>query len=136
MPSWQPRHAPYSSAKALVIALTVNMRPEPAEHGIGCTVICPGGVATNVLNTPSHRPERFGGAAATEVTPAGGDSGQFRYRVRTAEQVARMTLRAVRRDELFVLTDGSMRSLHEDYSKEVPAAFDTATEFESDPVFS
>lgn len=43
LPSWVPYHAPYSGAKLGIVGLMLNLGIEAAEHGVGCTVFCPGG---------------------------------------------------------------------------------------------
>lgn len=132
-PTWVPYHVPYTAAKAGVIGMLMNLRPELAERGVGCTVVCPGGVATNILDSPSRRPDRFGGPASGGITPPAG----FRapagssYVRRTAREVARMTLEAVLADRPLVVTDPRMRGLYGDYSAMVMQAFDDAERWEA-----
>ena len=61
IPAWLPYHVPYTAAKAGVIGMMLNLRAELSEFGIGCTVLCPGGVVTRIHETPRYRPARFGG---------------------------------------------------------------------------
>ena len=62
LPAWVPMHAPYSAAKMGIIGLTLNLGIELAEHRIGATTYCPGGVATGMKdNNERYRPQRFGG---------------------------------------------------------------------------
>jgi NAD(P)-dependent dehydrogenase (short-subunit alcohol dehydrogenase family) len=41
-------HAPYSASKAAVVSLSEVMARELAPHGFGVTILCPGGVRTNL----------------------------------------------------------------------------------------
>jgi NAD(P)-dependent dehydrogenase (short-subunit alcohol dehydrogenase family) len=67
LPGWIPYHAPYSGAKLGVVGMMLNLRLEAAEHGVGVTVLCPGGVITGMKNSPSYRPARFGGPSDAKV---------------------------------------------------------------------
>lgn len=133
-PTWVPFHVPYTAAKAGVIGMMLNLRPELAERGVGCTVLCPGGVATDILNSPSRRPERFGGPASGGITaPAGfrAPAGS-KYVQRTPREVARMTVEAVREDRPLVVTDPRMRGLYGDFASSVMQAFDDAERWETE----
>src|SRR3546814_16850205 len=62
LPFWIPYHAPYAASKAGIIGLMLNLRHELDEAGIGATVLCPFGVATNMQrDNQRYRPNRFGG---------------------------------------------------------------------------
>ncbi len=132
-PTWVPYHVPYTAAKAGVIGMLMNLRPELAERGVGCTVVCPGGVATNILDSPRRRPDRFGGPTSGGITPPAGFRAPAgsRYVQRTAGEVARMTLEAVLADRPLVVTDPRMRGLYGDYATMVMRAFDDAERWEA-----
>jgi NAD(P)-dependent dehydrogenase (short-subunit alcohol dehydrogenase family) len=92
VPTWAPIHAPYVATKAGALGMVLNLRPELAAHGVGCTVVCPGGVATNILDAPKRRPDRFGGASTSPIEPPKGFGSPSapRHRQRTPEEVAAM----------------------------------------------
>jgi NAD(P)-dependent dehydrogenase (short-subunit alcohol dehydrogenase family) len=135
VPTWAPIHVPYVATKAGLIGMTLNLRAELAEQGVGCTVVCPGGVATNILDSPKRRPQRFGGASTAAIeTPKGFTSPSApRYRQRTPDEVAAMIEAAIRRDQPLVVTDSSMRELFEGYAAMVLEAFDAAKEWDLSP---
>lgn len=135
VPTWAPIHVPYVATKAGILGMVLNLRPELAEHGVGCTVVCPGGVTTNILDSPKRRPERFGGASAMPIeTPKGfGSASAPRYRQRTSGEVAAMIESAIRRNQPLVVTDSSMRELFKAYAATVLQAFDAAAEWDRDP---
>jgi hypothetical protein len=89
-------------------------------------------VKTDILNAPSHRPERFGGASSAPITPPPGFSspGARRYQGRSPEDVAAMTMEAIRMNRPLVITDSSMREIFESYAADVRQAFDEAEAFE------
>ncbi len=132
MPSWVPYHAPYSGAKLGIIGMMLNLRHEASEAGVGCTVLCPGGVESGMkANNARYRPERFGGPGEGSVKIPEGfkDHGDLYFR--PAEEVAQMCLHAVQRNRPMVITDGSMRRIfRETYLDVVMGAFDDIDEFE------
>lgn len=134
IPSWAPQHVPYTLAKAGIVGMSVNMRPELAARGVGVSVLCPGGVVTNILDTPQYRPQRFGGPGEGQVPRINvpPPSATRPTTARSPEQVAEMVFRAIRDDELFVLTDDAFRDLFEAYTRGILAAFDVAARFSAE----
>jgi NAD(P)-dependent dehydrogenase (short-subunit alcohol dehydrogenase family) len=131
LPAWIPFHAPYSAAKLGVVGLMLNVRNEAAEAGVGVTVLCPGGVTTSMKDSPSYRPERFGGPGTEKVKRPEGFFQAVNLSFRPPEQVAQMVLRAVRENRPMVLTDASMRKIFvETYVDVVMDAFDQVEAFD------
>ncbi len=132
LPGWVPYHAPYSAAKLGVIGMMLNLRIEAAEFGVGCTVLCPGGVQSGMkANNARYRPERFGGPGEGEVKIPEGFFAHANLRFRPAEDVAQMVLRAIRKNRPIVVTDGTMRDVFMDnYVKVVMEAFDDVDAFD------
>ena len=133
IPSWLPCHVPYTAAKAGVIGMMLNLRMELAESGVGCTVLCPGGVATRIHETPLYRPTRFGGPSQERLKAAPRAFVQHteKLRFRPPEEVARMVLAAVRADRAIVVTDASQREIFlQRYVDVVLSAFDDAAAFD------
>lgn len=132
MPSWVPYHAPYSGAKLGVIGMMLNLRHEASEVGVGCTVLCPGGVESGMKeNNARYRPERFGGPGEGSVKVPEGFKDHATLRFRPAEEVAEMCLQAVRQNRPMVVTDGSLRQTFEKtYLDVVMQAFDDVDAFD------
>ena len=131
LPGWIPLHAPYSGAKLGVVGMMLNLRLEAAERGVGVTVLCPGGVTTGMRNSPSYRPDRFGGPSNEKVRRPEGFFEKANLAFRPPEEVAQMVLRAVRDNRPMVVTDGSMRQVFMDtYVNVVMDAFDEADAFD------
>ncbi|WP_406031926.1 SDR family NAD(P)-dependent oxidoreductase [Nocardioides sp. NBC_00163] len=65
----------YSATKQAVVAISRGLRQELAPEGIDVTLLCPGQVASRILDSQRSRPERFGPNAAepfgTGVIPIG-----------------------------------------------------------------
>jgi NAD(P)-dependent dehydrogenase (short-subunit alcohol dehydrogenase family) len=124
---------PYTAAKAGVIGMMLNLRMELAQCGVGCTVLCPGGVATRIHETPRYRPARFGGPSQERLKAAPRAFVQHteKLQFRPPEEVARMVLDAVRADRAIVVTDASQREIFlQRYVDVVLSAFDDAAAFD------
>jgi len=131
LPGWIPYHAPYSAAKLGVVGMMLNLRLEAAESGVAVTVLCPGGVTTGMRNSPSYRPDRFGGPNDDKVRRPEGFFAEVNLAFRPPEEAAQMVLRAVRDNRPMVVTDGSMRRVFMDtYVNVVMEAFDEADAFD------
>lgn len=132
LPSWVPYHAPYSAAKAGIIGLMLNLRTEAAEHGVGCSVLCPGGVQSGMKeNNARYRPQRFGGPDEGPVKIPENFFADVKLKFRPPEDVAQMVLRAVRANRAMIVTDPSNRQIFMDtYFKIVQDAFDDVDAFE------
>ena len=94
-----PAMGPYNVSKAGVVALSKTLYAELRSHGVGVTVLCPGLVATNLLDGGRfHRPEQQKTAArlmqAARLTP---------------DDVARAALRAIARQQLYVVLPARAR---------------------------
>lgn len=131
IPSLLPYHAPYVASKAGVVAMMLNLRAELSECGIGCTVLCPGGVATRIHRTPRYRPARFGGPSEGTIRPPEGFVPTEAFRFRPPEEVAEMVLLAVRENRPMVVTDAAQRERFlRDYVDVVSSAFDDVEAFD------
>jgi len=97
-----PGMGPYTAAKFGVVALSEMLRVEMAPHGVGVSLLCPGQVATSILENT----QRLGGevtwiqqgtkaAAAASTGPT----------VTTADEVAQLVLQAISENAFFILTD-------------------------------
>jgi NAD(P)-dependent dehydrogenase (short-subunit alcohol dehydrogenase family) len=55
----------YDVTKFGVVALSEDLRPKLAARGIGVSVLCPGVIRTNILNSSRNVPGRFAGQVPT-----------------------------------------------------------------------
>jgi NAD(P)-dependent dehydrogenase (short-subunit alcohol dehydrogenase family) len=62
-----PDSSPYNVSKYGVVALSEGLRNELGPRGIGVSVLCPGFIRTNIMNSRRNLPERFAGV--TEAPP-------------------------------------------------------------------
>ena len=95
--------------------------------GIGVSILCPGFVRTNILESARNRPKRYGPATPADMTAP--RYARFAERVRTGmdpAEVARRVVAAVRDDELYVFTHPETREAVEERFQAILAAFDRA----------
>lgn len=86
-----PALSAYAATKAAVLSLAQSLRTELAPHDIGVSAICPGMIATNIINTT-----RFVGQdEATERQRRKESDAVFRKRNYSPDRVATAVLRAV-----------------------------------------
>jgi len=88
----------YATTKAAVLSLAQSLRTELAPHDIGVTAVCPGMIATNIINTA-----RFAGQdEATERRSRQAADAVFRRRHYGPDRVATAVLRAVEENRAVV----------------------------------
>ena len=88
-----PAMGAYSVSKAAVVSLSETLYAELLHRNVGVTVLCPGFVATNLLDAGRwHRPALKATAMA-----------HFAEARITADDVAEATVRAIRRRQLYVV---------------------------------
>src|SRR6516162_11302298 len=119
--------APYPASKFAVVGMSEGLAVELKPFGIGVSILCPGLVRTNILESARNRPQRYG--PATPVDTTNPHHAWFAERVRTGmdpAEVARRVLAAVRDDELYVFTHPEMRGVVEERFRGILAAFDRA----------
>lgn len=102
----------YSASKFGVVGLSEALRPEMAAQGIGVSVLCPGLVTTEIgPNTMKLRPD----AATLQVKPLTPLQQELRAKSRqygmSPLKVGQAVLRAVRADELYVITHPEFREM-------------------------
>ena len=132
VPTLIPVHSAYSAAKMGVIGFIRNLQLEVAEHGVVCTIYCPGGVLNSMRDhNAKYRPERFGGPSDERMQIPHASFKDNRLRFYTPEEVAPMVLRAVENDRPFVFDHSEQRqSFRELYADVVEACFDDVEQWE------
>ena len=108
----------YHTAKFAVVGMTEALRVELEPLGIGCTVLCPGPVATDIIaRTRRLQPRRDEPPASS----AERESGDDRVRRMTSwlargvqpDDVGQMVLKAVEANRLYIHTDRAVCALIE-----------------------
>ena len=114
---------PYNSSKFAVVGLTEVLRQEGREHGYGASVLCPGGVNTNIYESGRNRPERFG---ATSEEVARGVNAESIRRGLNPDIVGELVLEGMRANRLYIFTDPRFRKQVEQRYQRMLGDFDWA----------
>jgi NAD(P)-dependent dehydrogenase (short-subunit alcohol dehydrogenase family) len=98
-----PWHAPYSATKFGLRGVSEVLRFDLRRHGIGVSLVCPGGVDTGLVNTVEI-------AGVSGTSPAMDKfRGRFRRHAATPEQAAERILAGVERNRYWVYTSNDIR---------------------------
>jgi short-subunit dehydrogenase len=101
-----PRHAPYSAAKFGLRGVSEVLRFDLRRHGIGVSLVCPGGVDTDLVHSVDIvGVDRDDPRIAREID-------RFRRHAVSAEQAAQAILDGVRKRRYFVYTSRDIHALH------------------------
>lgn len=133
IPTLVPVHTAYAGAKMGVIGFVRSMQLEVEEHGVHCTIYCPGGVLNGMRdNNAKYRPERFGGPSDEQMQVPKASFAGNRLRFLTPEDVAPMVLQAVEGDRPFVFDHSEQRQqFREMYADVVESCFDDTERWEA-----
>ncbi|MGH0033124.1 MAG: SDR family NAD(P)-dependent oxidoreductase [Myxococcota bacterium] len=103
----------YIASKYACVGYSEMLRGELADEGIGVSVLCPGVVASDLLNTSSrNRPGGFGEQAAPDLgSPSQGSPAAIA--AMPAEEVGPVVVDAIRANRLHVLTHPESRPMVE-----------------------
>jgi NAD(P)-dependent dehydrogenase (short-subunit alcohol dehydrogenase family) len=101
-----PWHAPYSASKFGLRGVSEVLRFDLRRHGIGVTLVCPGGVDTPLVKTVDIVGVDREHPAVKKM------QARFRKRAHSADEVAAKIVRGVERDRYLVYTSNDIRAAH------------------------
>lgn len=118
----------YTTAKFAVHGLSDALRWSLLPHGIGVSMVCPGLVKSKIYESDLIRPQQL----STDVTPADAEFMRVLPGLHEAgmdpDEIGEKVLRAIRRNDFYVLT-------HADHRDELRGIFDEILEaFPDEPV--
>lgn len=114
----------YTASKFAVVGLSESLAADLEGTGIGVSVLCPGGVRTNIVFAGRNRQEEFGGPEepnlpnGVELAADPVDLGM------DPDEVASRVINAIRGKELYVLTHGETREQVRQRFEGLMAAYD------------
>ena len=123
----------YIASKYACVGYSEMLRAELAGEGIGVSVLCPGVVTSNLMETSTaNRPDAFGAPPAPQLTAvdlgAGGASAPpLPAWAMAAEDVGPIVIRAIRSKRFYVLTHPRAWPLVEDRFRAMHADFEFAS---------
>lgn len=112
--------APYVATKYAVVGISETLHAERAHHGIGCSVLCPGNVRTQIVASGRNRQDSLGGPDhrvhrdVQNQISAGMDP----------LEVGRIVRQAVQDDDLYIFTHADTRAIAEERFRAILASFD------------
>ncbi len=99
----------YNVTKYGVVALSEGLRPTLAEKGIGVSVLCPGLIRTQILDSTRNVPARFG---RVEAMTEGGEESEAAQMIRMGvamgidpDYVGELVREGIEEDWAYILTD-------------------------------
>ncbi|NGY03339.1 SDR family oxidoreductase [Solimonas terrae] len=106
----------YTTAKFAVVGLSESLRQELVKTDIGCSVLCPGMVATNIVQRSADASPKPAGAMTKEAEQAVADRvkmvGQALLQQGVGiDTVGELVLKGVQENRMYIHTDAMMRSL-------------------------
>jgi NAD(P)-dependent dehydrogenase (short-subunit alcohol dehydrogenase family) len=121
-----PSLTPYCASKYAVVGLSEAMAIELAADGgrIGVSILCPGPVRSDLGRSTRNRPAALAGALTDVLLE---DSVQFQEEAidwLSAEETAAQVIRAIRHNELYVITHPGMRAPVASRHRAIEQAFD------------
>jgi NAD(P)-dependent dehydrogenase (short-subunit alcohol dehydrogenase family) len=118
----------YGTSKAAVVSLSEHLRQDLARHGIGVSVLCPGGVATKIFTSERNRPAELGRSKISreDVLLVTGGGAIHPDEMQTPERIAAAVVAGVRANDAFIVTHAHYRAAIEARHAELLRAFDAA----------
>ena len=127
-------NACYSVTKHGVVALTENLYRDLAteRHNIGTSVLCPGFINTNIMDSGRNRPDHLQEAAADEtITPEQEKMrklmADFLEKGMQPNELADIVFKGIRAEQLYILT-------HEDFNEIIMSRAENITTGNNPPV--
>ncbi len=116
----------YITSKFAVVGMSETLRPELEPHGIGVTVLCPGPVATGIIErTRAAQPKVTRSMSAAQRDRAFARNAVMKDRLANGvepDAVGDMVLAAIRENRLYVHTDRSSADLIAERTRALLAA--------------
>ena len=101
---------PYNSTKYAAVALSEVLYSELKGTNIGCSVLCPGAVATNIGKAGEHRPPEYGRSTSRPVVVGdGGNLDSLLSEGLDPDIVGRLVLEGIQQDQFYLFTDPRMQ---------------------------
>jgi NAD(P)-dependent dehydrogenase (short-subunit alcohol dehydrogenase family) len=119
----------YATSKYAVVGLSEHLRLDLARHGIGVSVLCPGGVVTGIMRSDRNRPAALAGAPAVSEEGLQQMSAAASRRddeMQPPEAIAAAVIDGVRANDAYILTHPHYRRLVERRCAELMRGFDRA----------
>ena len=101
--------AMYATGKAAVVNFMESIRGELAADNIGVSVLCPGPIKSNIHQLSMNRPSRFNASAGFEAAARDLGEREVSDLWMEPDTVGDMVVKAIRNNELYIITHGEWR---------------------------
>lgn len=124
----------YNASKWAVVALSETLRKELEDTGIGVSVLCPGGVATNIGSAERNRPGELKSAAGRPSGLEGMDLSALSALSDALDPsvVGDMVLEAVQSNDAYIFTHPDWESMSDERFSALKASFDRWRKYRED----
>jgi len=121
--------SPYNVSKYGVVALSEGLRNELAPRGIGVSVLCPGFIRTQIIDSTRNLPDRFNGAVRPIPTDGPAAAGVNAVRDRIAGgidplYVGELVREGIENDWPYIFTDNEFEPVIEARFARIKEGFD------------
>ncbi|PCJ36861.1 MAG: short-chain dehydrogenase [Cellvibrionales bacterium] len=117
-----PGWAPYNASKFAVVVMNEVLYSELKETNIGVSVLCPGAVATNIIEAADSRPSDFGSSGEKPVIP--GDVADLLEHGLDPDVVGKLVLEGIQEEQFYLFTDPRMVKAVERRFERIQRGFD------------
>lgn len=115
----------YCVTKYGVVALSEVLHREAREHNIGVSVLCPMRIATNIGDSQRNRPAELGGGSEQAPAGSGDEEGRPQAgRVIEVDEVPPRIIRAIRENQLYILTHEESRGFIQNRFRRIDRTFE------------
>ena len=118
----------YTATKYAVVGISETLRQEGRAYELGCSVLCPGAVLTNIMSSDRNRPSELG-ESKPFAPPTGGNAADVMRSARDPLWVGRRVRAGVENDEAYIFTHPDTRALLEMRVADMYAGFDAADRY-------
>jgi len=118
----------YATAKYAVVGLSEHLREDLARHAIGVSVLCPGGVQTQILRSERNRPSEFGASQSSpdDYRRMARSEPRPPDEMQTPEAIAAVVIDGIRANDAYILTHAHYRKGVQARCAALMQAFDKA----------
>ncbi|MEZ0121060.1 MAG: SDR family NAD(P)-dependent oxidoreductase [Candidatus Reddybacter sp.] len=117
-----PGWAPYNASKFAVVVMNEVLYSELKETNIGVSVLCPGAVATNIIEAADSRPSGFGSSGDKPVIA--GDVAEILEHGLDPDVVGKLVLEGIKEEQFYLFTDPRMVKAVERRFERIQRGFD------------
>ncbi|MCP4006289.1 MAG: SDR family NAD(P)-dependent oxidoreductase [bacterium] len=128
-----PNGSIYTTSKYAVVGLSEVMRRDLARYDIGVSVLCPGGVTTNVANSGRNRPADLQREKDTaKLVGMGGLQEEVMSDMLDASVIGDMVVAAILADDTYIFSHPGLKPVVDKRSAEIDESFARWAQYRKD----